>query len=225
MVGWPHGGHFISNAERKEASHPVSREYARIQSVMEGDVRELDIQCLPTTPTPRWLFFFPCAHSSSASMHRDALLPFAAGRQEAAPRFFFPAPSVAVIPTGLTAHKQRNGKMCFKLFILWKECLFWQFRMTFPCCAARSQVVHLPLMENNFCCCFTPPWSLDSTVNAALRRRNWSFLFCLSLTLHNVVHMIHSSASCITIYQLVAGWHLPTSLTDTSNDQTTLSYL
>ena len=50
----PHGGHFSSNAERKEASHPVSREYVRIQSVMEADVRELDIQCLPTTPTPHF---------------------------------------------------------------------------------------------------------------------------------------------------------------------------
>lgn len=83
-------------------------------SVMEGEVRELDIQCLPTTPTPlllfpRWLPF-PCTYSSSASMHRDALLPFAAARQEAASNFSFPAPSVAIIPVSLN-HEQTNSVM------------------------------------------------------------------------------------------------------------------
>lgn len=69
----------------------------RTRSVMEGDVKELDIQRLPTTPLFPSLALFSM-YSSSASMHRVALLPFAAASQE--------APSAAIIVTGLTTHKQ-----------------------------------------------------------------------------------------------------------------------
>lgn len=104
----PHGGHFSSNAERKEASHPVSREYVRIQSVMEADVRELDIQCLPTTPTPHFcaligsLFHVLTHHQHQCTeMLFFLLLPLA----KRLLLISFPAQSVAIIPMSLATHK------------------------------------------------------------------------------------------------------------------------
>lgn len=121
----PCGCRFISSAERKEASHPVSTEYVRIQIVVEGDVRELDIQCLPTTQAPHWLTF-PCTHTSS--MHRDdAVLASAAARQEAAS--LFSSPVGCYNTNGSNQAPTVRWEMCVKWLNLWKEWLFWLFGM------------------------------------------------------------------------------------------------
>ena len=77
--------HFQSRVPTRSSTSCEQRD----GKVTERDVRELDIQCLPTALllSPQWLSF-PWVRSSSASMHRDALLPFAAARQEAATHFF-----------------------------------------------------------------------------------------------------------------------------------------
>lgn len=113
MMGRPHGGHFISSAERKEAPHPVSRELCEdTQSVMEGNVRESDIQRLPTTPTPGPLFHVLTHHQHQCTEMLFFLLLQHAKRL---PLIFFPATSVAIIPTGLTTHKQTvQWEMCSK---------------------------------------------------------------------------------------------------------------
>lgn len=62
----------------------------------------------PSLLCPHWLSF-PCTHSSSASMHRDALLPFAAARQEAASHFF--SCSVCCYNTNEPSHAQTHTVM------------------------------------------------------------------------------------------------------------------
>lgn len=90
---------------------------ARTQRVMEGEVKELDIQRLPTTPTPHWLSF-PCTHHQHQCTELLFFLLLQRAK-EAATHFVF-----CSIWTKGPNHVQTNLCNGKKYFILWKECIF-----------------------------------------------------------------------------------------------------
>lgn len=99
----PHGGHFttwrfISIAEWKAASRPVSMEYVRMQIVVEGEVRELDIQRLPTSPVLHF-FFRWLAHFSMCSLIINAQRCFLSLPHAKRQTFSFSASSVCCYKT------------------------------------------------------------------------------------------------------------------------------